>query len=132
MTNRLEEALQFNRGEIQAGIDEAQEELRGLRDRAQLLEELIKKGRQLLEGGTADFSSGPNGQRLTLHEAIRQVLLDRDNAPTSARELADEINARELYRKRDGSPVEVNQIHARINNYGTMFKKVGTKIHLRG
>lgn len=131
MAHRLEKALQFDRTEIQAGIDEAEAELRDLRDRAEELERLITKARQLLEGGTADLSATASGARLTLHEAIRVVLRERDNGPLSARELADEINKRQLYRKRDGSAVEINQIHARVNNYSSIFEKVGNGIRLR-
>jgi hypothetical protein len=131
MGNRLEKALEFNRAEIQAGIDDADQELRKLRERVGELEGLIEKGRHMLEGGTANLTSGVLGQRLTLHEAIRQVLHERENAPLTARELADEISKRDLYRKRDGSPVEINQVHARVNNYGSMFEKVGNRIRLK-
>jgi hypothetical protein len=131
MGNRLSKAMEFDREELQAGIDEAEDESQELLERVALLEAQIKKGRQLLEGGTADLTSGEAGQRLTLHEAIRQVLRTRGNEPATARELADEIHRRDLYRKRDGSPVEINQIHARVNNYGSMFEKVENKIRLK-
>ena len=36
-----------------------------------------------------------------------------------------------LYRKRDGSPVEINQVHARTSNYGALFEKDGPKIRLK-
>lgn len=36
-----------------------------------------------------------------------------------------------LYRKRDGSPVEVNEIHARTNNYQDLFEKDGSLIRMR-
>ncbi len=49
----------------------------------------------------------------------------------TARSLADAVNDRGLYRTRDGSPVEVNQIHARTNNYQDMFEKDGTLICLK-
>jgi hypothetical protein len=128
MGDRLESALQFNRKEIQAGIDEAETELVELQERTRHLTGLITKGRQVLEGGTADLS----GQdRMTLHEAIRFVLREHDNEPMTARELADEITQRDLYMKRDGSPVEINQVHARVNNYGSMFEKVGNRIRVR-
>jgi hypothetical protein len=54
---------------------------------------------------------------MTLHEALAQILRENGNAPTAARALADAVNDRGLYRTRDGSPVEVNQIHARTKNY---------------
>jgi hypothetical protein len=48
----------------------------------------------------------------------------------TARELADEVNGRGLYAKRDGSVVEANQIHARTNN-GALFEKDGASIPLK-
>ncbi len=59
------------------------------------------------------------------------MLEDAGNEAMTARELADSVNRRRLYRKRDGSPVEVNQVHARINNYGDLFEKDGSKIRLK-
>jgi hypothetical protein len=41
------------------------------------------------------------------------------------------VNQRQLYRKRDGSPVESNQIHARTKNYTALFEKDGPRIRLR-
>jgi hypothetical protein len=41
------------------------------------------------------------------------------------------VNRRALYRKRDGSPVEVNQVHARTNNYTDLFEKDGPKVRLK-
>lgn len=131
MSELLTKALEFNREELQAGIDDGERELLELREQAAKLEIQIEKARHLLEGGTADLKSGSAGQRLTLHEAIRKILRDRDNIPATARELADAVSARDLYRKRDGSPVEINQIHARVNNYGSMFEKVRNKIRLK-
>jgi hypothetical protein len=115
--------MQFDRAEVQAGIDEAEAEVDRLKTEISQKEALIRKARALLEGGTADLSEGASGSRLTLHEAMRRVLLERENAPMSARALADEVNQRDLYKKRDGSPVEINQIHARVNNYPQIFKK---------
>jgi hypothetical protein len=41
----------------------------------------------------------------------------------TARALADAVNGRGLYRKKDGSPVEINQVRARTNNYHDLFRK---------
>jgi len=60
---------------------------------------------------------------MTLHEALAQILRENGNAPMTARALADVVNDRGLYRTRDGSPVEVNQIHARTKNYQDLFEK---------
>jgi hypothetical protein len=42
------------------------------------------------------------------------------------------VNTRGLYRTRDGSPVEVNQVHARTGNYPDLFEKQGSQIRLKG
>ena len=131
MTERLERALQFDRDEIQSGIDEAEATLVDLLAEVRRVEALIAKGRQLLEGGTADLAAGNGARLLTLHEAMRLVLREHDNTPMAARELADEINQLGLYRKRDGSVVEINQIHARAKNYSSIFEKVQNRIRLR-
>ena len=68
---------------------------------------------------------------MTLHEAIVVVLEDGGNEWTHTREIADEVNRRDLYRKRDGSPVESNQIHARAKNYLHLFEKEGPLVRLR-
>lgn len=65
---------------------------------------------------------------LTLHEAIAVVL--REGAKTP-RELADEINRRNLYRRKDGRPLPANQVSARIRAYGYLFVKKGKMIFLK-
>lgn len=65
---------------------------------------------------------------LTLHEAIAAVL--REGAKTPG-ELADEINRRNLYRRKDGRPLPVNQVSARIGAYGCLFEKKGKMIFLK-
>ena len=58
------------------------------------------------------------------------VLRERNNAWMTVRELADAINKRGLYEKRDGSPVDPSQIHARANKYRVMFEKDGRRLRL--
>lgn len=65
---------------------------------------------------------------LTLHEAIAVVL--REGAKTS-RELADEINRRNLYRRKDGRPLPANQVSARIRAYGYLFERKERMIFLK-
>jgi len=69
--------------------------------------------------------------KMTLHDAMSQVLRENNNEWMTVRALADAVNTRRLYRKRDGSPVEINQVHARANNYASMFEKDGANIRLR-
>jgi hypothetical protein len=75
--------------------------------------------------------AAPEGGQLTLHDALARVLEDAGNEGMTGRELTDAVNRRGLYRKRDGSPVEVNQVHARVNNYAGLFEKDGSKIRLK-
>lgn len=66
---------------------------------------------------------------MTLHEAMVVVLRDAERG-LRAGDLAAEINRRRLYRMRDGRPVEAQQIHARVGNYGHLFRKAGSSILL--
>ncbi len=57
---------------------------------------------------------------MTLHEAIVKILQEAGN-PLSASEIANRINEAKLYIRKDGNPVPVNQIHARVKNYPAIF-----------
>ena len=114
---------------LRDGLDEARAELEELRAREAQLDELIAQAEAALRAGETEEES--NG-RLTLHEALGQVLLERDNHWMTVRELADEVNKRGLYFRRDGSPVEPNQVHARTKNYTKLFEKDGPRVRLRG
>ncbi len=59
---------------------------------------------------------------MTLHEAI-ELVLKENKRPMSAKDIADEINNRNLYQRGDGNPVPTSQIHARVKNYPLLFKK---------
>lgn len=121
---------------IEQALLEARAELGTLNVRRRELLDQIARAEAILGGGPpaaeadATRQPGESGQ-LTLHEALTRVLEDAGNESMTARELADEVTRRGLYRKRDGSPVEVNQVHARVNNYGDLFEKNGSKIRLK-
>ncbi len=57
----------------------------------------------------------------TLHEAMKIVLLEKENNKMHAAELAEEIFKRGLYYKKDGGKARYNQIRARANNYPDLF-----------
>jgi hypothetical protein len=46
-------------------------------------------------------------------------------------EIADFVNERGRYRKRDGSAVTAFQIHGRTRNYGHLFERQGSQVRLR-
>ena len=68
---------------------------------------------------------------MLLHEAIAQVLREKKK-PMTTQELADEINSRKLYRRKDGSAIEPNQISARVSNHPELFIRVDGEIRLIG
>lgn len=132
--DRLGEALERSRQMIENALTEARAELQTLDARRAELLDQIARAEAILGGGGPNpptAATQPGHRPLTLHEAITRVLEDHGNEWMTARELTDEVNRRGLYRKRDGSAVEVNQVHARTNNYGELFEKNGPKIRLK-
>lgn len=119
---------------IEEALAEARTELAELDVRRTGLLEQIARAEAILAGGSAGDAPAPPAaaaSAMTLHEALARVLEDTGNEWMTARELSDEVNRRGLYRKRDGSPLEVNQVHARTNNYAALFEKNGPKIRLK-
>jgi hypothetical protein len=129
---QLRDALEHARPELEKALAEAETELKRLDVRRAELMHLIARAQAALGlAGTGTSTDTKGARPLTLHEALAQILRERGNAWMTARELADEVNARALYRKRDGSPVEANQVHARTKNYADLFEKDGSQIRLR-
>lgn len=87
---------------------------------------------QLERAGAVPMTTVAGGH-LTLHEAMAVVLRQRGNEWTKISELAEMVNGQQLYEKRDGTPVEPNQLHARANRptYRKMFEKRGPMLRLR-
>jgi hypothetical protein len=111
----LRAALMANRNEVEIALQAAQGELAECRRRCEELQDLIERARSLL-----GVQSSPALHQRTLHDAMELVLAEI-GGPMSARGLADEINRRALYRRRDGRPVDAAQIHARVSAYSGMF-----------
>lgn len=127
MADSLKRALRSRQLEIEAGLVEARNELATLEARAEELRALIVKAERAL----GQDSLIPEGEgRMTLHAALELVLKENDNRWMHVGELADAVNTRGLYRKRDGSTVEPNQVHARTKNYSSIFEKNGPQIRL--
>ncbi len=126
----LDKALEASRPAIEAALAVAEEELAAVVARKDELERLIARARAALGEPlpASEPDTGPRG--MTLHEALKLVLSERDNRWMTVQELADEINSRDLYRKRDGSPIQPGQIHARASSYPSMFEKDGPRVRL--
>jgi hypothetical protein len=107
------------------GLDRAQAELDDANARVRSLQTLLDLASSQPE------SHEPEPARLTLHEAMAEVLRSAPDHKLRAGDLAAEIQRRRLYQMRDGRPVEPQQIHARVGHYGHLFAKDGTFIKLR-
>ena len=114
--------------EIVADLDCARHDLANRRGEVAELERRVGQLEGLLALVESE-SQVASSKGMTLHEAMLAVLRDAKHG-LRAGDLAAEINRRRLYRMRDGRPVEAQQIHARVGNYGHLFKKVGTFIDL--
>lgn len=114
----VQSLLTESKASIETILESAERELESLEIRRQELQATIRGARMML--GSDD---GSESQRLTLHDAIRKVIQESDKDWMTVREIANEINERELYSKRDGSAVETNQIHARVKSYEKIFKR---------
>jgi hypothetical protein len=69
--------------------------------------------------------------RATLHEEIAAILREHGNRWMSTHEIADFVNERGRYRKRDGSEMSAFQIHGRTRNYEQLFERQGSQVRLR-
>jgi hypothetical protein len=59
------------------------------------------------------------------------ILREAEDPGLTAKELADKVNEDGGYRKRDGTRVEYNQIHARVHHYPYLFMKKNGRIFLK-
>jgi hypothetical protein len=129
----LNKILEDSRPAIEAGLKDAQRELAALDERRHELQTLIARAQAALgEIGPGGINAYREPRR-KLHEAMELVLGESPTHAMSVQELAQEINERRLYEKRDGSPVEPNQIHARASSktYAHLFAKKAGVVSLR-
>ena len=68
--------------------------------------------------------------RITLHEELVEILHNQGNRWMTTQELADEVNRRGRYLKKDGSEMNAFQIHGRTRNYSHLFERDGSKVRL--
>jgi hypothetical protein len=68
---------------------------------------------------------------VTLHEEIAEILREHGNWWMSTQEIANFVNERGRYRKRDGSEMSAFQIHGRTRNYEHLFERQGSQVRLR-
>ncbi len=66
--------------------------------------------------------------KITLHAEIQDILIANDNDWMTTREIAEQVNRRGLYRKKDGNEVTAFQIHARTRKRPKLFKREGSRV----
>jgi hypothetical protein len=115
---------------VEEALVDAHSELEALRAREFELIRLIERAEAAL-GERPSPEASSQAANLTLHDALVQVLSESPDEWMTVHELTQAVNERGLYHKRDGSPVEANQVHARTNNYRAIFEKDGASVRLR-
>ena len=66
---------------------------------------------------------------MTLHEAIKQILQDKGQSMTT-NEIANELNKKGLYQKKDGTEISDFQVHGRTKSYPNIFNRNGAIVSL--
>lgn len=67
---------------------------------------------------------------MTLHKAIK-LILEEKVVEMSTQQIADELNKRKLYSKKDGSLITDFQVHGRTKNYPNLFIRIGNNVALK-
>lgn len=129
---QLDAALQERNAALEEVLGKAQDELEACRARCSELERAIARTRALINPQETGRPLPIGPARITLHEAMRQVLSEAGSEGLTGRELVDAITSRGLYRQRAGTPVTINQVHARARNYGHMFARREGRFVLAG
>src|SRR5690348_2945 len=122
LSEKIAQVAAANVDDVAASLENTRRSLQRVKGEADALErDLIFLERlNALAAGAEDVESV---DAMTLHEAMAAVLRDQPQRRMRPVDLAGEINRRRLYRMRDGRPVEAQQLHARVGNYGDMFSK---------
>ena len=89
---------------------------------------VVHGGAEMPEGKPGEHE----GERVKLHEEIADILRSRGNRWMTTKEVAEEVNHRGRYHKRDGSEVTAFQIHGRTKNYTQLFERDGQRVRLLG
>lgn len=70
------------------------------------------------------------GIKVTLHEELVVILQEGGVGWVSTQQLADQVNARGRYHKKDGGLVTAFQVHGRTRNYPDLFERDGSRVRL--
>ena len=67
-----------------------------------------------------------------LHEEMMDILITNGNVWMTVSKLAEKVNMRKMYRRKDRMDVPVNQIRARTAKYTNLFVREGDKVRYIG
>lgn len=73
-----------------------------------------------------------NRKQPTLHAEIVEILGANDNVWMTTQQLADQVNERSRYKKKDGSAISAYQIHGRTKQYPNLFERDRSQARLLG
>lgn len=76
-----------------------------------------------------EMSRTTDDRSITFHEEIQAILSEKGNL-MATKEIAEEVNRRGNYHKKDGSAVTDYQVHGRTKNYDTLFTCDGRVVGL--
>ena len=129
MNDALRQALTPNRSAVKTALADAERRLVELRAEEAELEQLITRARK-------ELGIEAHECRVFRSDASRCMRRWRTSSGNTWRghacpRLAAAVMDSGLYRKKDGSTLEPNQIHARVNRYGDLFAKNGSLITLK-
>ena len=96
-----------------------------IKNNSGLLNATFRQELRILRSGRIDVGGGG---RMTLHEAIQLVLMENNNKSMHASDIAEIINARELYRRGDGENVPPWQVLLRCNKYPHLFEIIESEM----
>ena len=128
---RVSDVASTHLAEIEEDLMLAQGDLERARDDVTEAEARVQSLQALVDFASPRPREQGVSRKLTLHDAMAEVLRTAPEHMMRAGDLAAEIQRRRLYQMRDGRPVEPQQIHARVGHYGDLFEKAGTFIKLR-
>ena len=128
----LKRALVANRSDIELALESAREELSRCQARCRDIEEVSRRAEIVLgiQGGTTPTGADLTQVQMPLRAAMELVLRDEPNGMPPV-ELTKRIRDRGLYRRRDGGPVDVGQVHNRVHHSPETFVRDSGRIRLR-
>jgi hypothetical protein len=130
LEKELRRVAAAHRSELEGDLDQARHALSRSRQNVAEIERRVCRLEALLELAADIDAEKIEGEGLTLHEAMKQVLRTVPERMLRPADLARQVTLQGLYRMRDGRPVETQQIHARVGNYPHLFVRKGTFIAL--